>query len=73
MAFEVGEESLANVLSVELCDVCLGEAAHLQTVELKAGRVNRIDNLAHLHVSIGLDHGKSALSVCLKVTTCLHI
>lgn len=40
MGFQVGEEILANVLSVELCDVCLREAAHLQTVQLEAGRVN---------------------------------
>ena len=29
VGLEVGVESLAHVLSVELCNICLGEAAHL--------------------------------------------
>jgi hypothetical protein len=40
VGFEVGIEILSNVLSVELCDVCLGEAAHLQTVNLETSRVD---------------------------------
>lgn len=73
VGFEVREEFLSNVLSVELCDVCLREAAHLQTVELETSSVDRINNLAHFHVSIRLDHGKCTLSVLFKVAPCLDI
>jgi len=73
VGLEVGVESLTHVLGVELCDICFGEAAHLQTVDLETSRVDRINNLAHFHVSIRLDHTKGTLSVLLKVAPGLNI
>ena len=73
VGLKVGEERLSNVLGVELCNVCLREAAHLQTVELETSSVDRVNNLAHFHVSIRLDHSKSALSVLFKVAPSLNI
>ena len=61
--FQVGEEFLILVLTVEDSGRLPGEARHLELVDRETRALNAVNNLAHLSVAVGLDHGKGSLSL----------
>ena len=60
---QVGEERLRLVLRVEAFGRLSGEARHLELVDREARSLNAVNNLAHLSVAVGFDHGKGSLSL----------
>ena len=64
---QVGEEFLILVLSVEAFGRLPGEARHLELVDRETLTLNTVNNLAHLSVAVGLDHGKSSLSLLFEL------
>ena len=66
---QVGEEFLILVLSVEAFGRLPGEARHLELVDRETLTLNAVNNLAHLSVAVGLDHGKGSLSLLFELPT----
>ena len=54
------------MLAIEYLRGLITESGHLQFVDSEAIDINGIDDLAHVSVSIGLDHGECALAVNLE-------
>ena len=64
---QVVEEFLILVLSVEDFTRSPGEARHLELVDRETLALNAVNNLAHLSVAVGLDHGKGSLSLLFEL------
>ena len=58
---------------VELLGCVAVEAGHLQFVDRESTVLNRVDNLAHLSVAVGLNHCESALTSSFKMLARVHI
>lgn len=61
------------MLCVELSSRCLSEAGHFQLIDCEASVLNGVDDLAHLSVAVGLDHGEGALARGFKMFARVHI
>lgn len=66
---QVREERLVLVLAVELLRCVAVESRHLQLVNLQATALNSRDDLTHLGVAVGLDHGEGALARTLEIAS----
>ena len=70
---QVGEEFLILVLCVEAFGRLPGEARHLELVDRETLTLNTVNNLAHLSVAVGLDHGEGTLARCFEILASVHI
>jgi hypothetical protein len=61
------------VFSIELDDRLLVESRHLHAVDFKALLVDRVDDLAHAHISVRLDGSESSLTLVFKMVSSVHI
>ena len=70
---KIREEWLLLMLTIECFTSGAIETGHLQFVDDEAVVLNSVDNLAHLCVTVRLDHGECPLARLLKVFASVYI
>lgn len=70
---QIWEERLVLVLTVELLSSVAVEARHLQFVDSESIVLDAVDDLAHLSVAVGFDHGECTLASSFKMLASVNI